>query len=100
MKEWIFLGVVTMTYDKVLVLINVIICTVMFIRLFTFQRNGKSYCKTGSRLAWMMMFYASSIPVLAYFDSYYQTDLHNIFANSIICTALLKYRGNVTRLFK
>ncbi|WGL97340.1 phage holin family protein [Arsenophonus sp. aPb] len=89
-----------MTFDKVLVLINVIICSIMFIRLFTFRRNGKSYCKTGGRLAWLMMFYASSIPVLAYFDSSYQTDLQNIFANSIICIALLKYRGNVTRLFK
>lgn len=89
-----------MTYDTILVFINSILCTIIFIRVFTFKRNGKSYCKVGSRLAWLIMFYASSVPIMAYFDSFYQTGLQNLFANSIICTALLKYRGNVMLFFK
>ncbi|MEX5486403.1 hypothetical protein IC611_14870 [Proteus mirabilis] len=47
-----------------------------------------------------MLAYSSSVPIRAYFDPNYHADIHNIFANILICTTLLVNKGNVIKFIK
>ncbi|HCT5876436.1 TPA: phage holin family protein [Proteus mirabilis] len=89
-----------MKCETLLTIVNSIICTVIFLRVFYFKRDGRQHCKKGGWLAFLILAYSSSVPIRAYFDPNYHADIYNIFANILICTTLLVSKGNVIKFIK
>jgi hypothetical protein len=44
-------------------LINAVVCAVIFIRVFSFRRNGTEYVRWGVYLAWGLMFATGSVAI-------------------------------------
>lgn len=86
--------------EKLLIILNAAICSVIFVRVFTFRRNGRQHCTKGAWIAWLVLSYSASVPVRAYFDPIYHADFTSVISNSLICAAVLVYRGNVMSFFK
>ena len=89
-----------MTYDKSLLIINALICLIMFFRGLYFVRGDKCYSRLGGWLAWVFLGYSISVPVFSYLDPTYQVGIQNLIPNSFLCAALFAKRGNVMQLLK
>ncbi|HCT1399451.1 phage holin family protein [Morganella morganii] len=89
-----------MTYDKLLLIANALVCFVMFFRGLYFKRGDKNYSKLGGWLAWLFLGYSISVPVFSYLDPSYQAGFQNLIPNSFLCAALFAKRGNVMQLLK
>ncbi|MGR6439411.1 phage holin family protein [Proteus mirabilis] len=55
-----------MKCETLLTIVNAIICTVIFLRVFYFKRDGRQHCKKGGWLAFLILAYSSSVPIRAY----------------------------------
>ncbi|AMG65733.1 MULTISPECIES: phage holin family protein [Providencia] len=89
-----------MTYDKLMLITNALVCLVMFLRGLYFVRNGKGYSKLGGWLAYAFLGYSASVPVYSYLDPSYQAGIQNLIPNLFLCAALFAKRGNVMQLIK
>lgn len=89
-----------MMFEKALIILNAVICSVIFVRVFSFRRNGRQHCAKGAWIAWLILSYSASVPVRAYFDPVYHADITSVISNLLICAAVLVYRGNVMSFFK
>ncbi|HCR4002930.1 TPA: phage holin family protein [Morganella morganii] len=93
-----------MMFEKVLIILNAVICSVIFVRVFSFRRNGRQHCAKGAWIAWIVLSYSANVPVRTaqffLFDSPYYADITSVISNLLICAAVLVYRGNVMSFFK
>ena len=86
-------------FEKVLIILNAVICSVIFVRCFHSDETAGITAQRGmdSRL---ILSYSASVPVRAYFDPVYHADITSVISNLLICAAVLVYRGNVMSFLK
>ncbi|MFC0228063.1 phage holin family protein [Serratia aquatilis] len=81
--------------------INAVVCTVTFVRLFLFNRNGAEFALWGGLLAWGLMFATGSVSIRILLGAYEgTTDPAELFINVVLCLLVLCAKGNVVKLFK
>lgn len=82
-------------------LLNAVVCAVIFIRVFSFRRNGTEYVRWGAYLAWGLMFATGSVAIRIVLGAYEgTTDPAELFINIVLCLLVLRAKGNVVQLFK
>ncbi|NYA15742.1 phage holin family protein [Serratia fonticola] len=82
-------------------LINAVICTLIFLRLFSFRRNGAKFVPWASVLAVILMIVSGSITIRIALGAYEgTTDPSELVLNTIICILVWRAKGNVVQLFK
>jgi len=82
-------------------LINAVVCAVIFLRLFSFRRNGAEFVLWGGFLAWGLMFATGSVTLRIVMGAYEgTTDPAELFINVVLCLLVLRAKGNVVQLFK
>ncbi|HHC4746558.1 TPA: phage holin family protein [Escherichia albertii] len=92
------------THELLLLIVNAVICSVIAIRVGTFQRNGSQHRRWGGWIAYFLIVASASIPVRAAYAIWLHTtmavDLSEVIINAVMLAAVLKTRGNVVQIFK
>lgn len=88
-----------MVISDPLVIANVVICMAIVLRLMSFRREGSSYQKWASWLAYLMILAYASVPFRFFFDHYEHTSWAIITINLLICAAVYRASGNVAVVF-
>lgn len=82
-------------------LLNAAICAVIFIRVFSFRRDGAEYVRWGAYLAFGLMLATGSVVIRIGLGVYEgTTDPSELFLNTLLCILVLRSKGNVVQLFK
>jgi uncharacterized membrane protein (DUF2068 family) len=83
-----------------LVILNVIVCTLVVIRLCFFRKKGATHRRWASWLAYLLILIYGHVPLRFLFDHYDGTRLAIFLLNLVICIALFVVRGNVAKIIK
>ncbi|WP_447879231.1 phage holin family protein [Serratia fonticola] len=82
-------------------LLNAVVCSLIVIRLFFFNRDGSDFVLWGAILAWLLMIVCGSVTIRIVMGAYEgTTDPSELFLNSIVCVLIWRSKGNVVQLFK
>lgn len=82
-------------------LTNAVACTVIAIRLLTFQRDGGGYVRWAAYLAYFLILATGSVAIRIVLGSYEgTTDPAELFINLVLCVTVLRAKGNIVQLFK
>lgn len=85
--------------DEVLQAIDILICTVICLRVVCYRRRGASHRPIAAFLAWTVVSASGAVPLLALLGQCPKAELHDVVLHAVLCLALLATRGNVSELF-
>ncbi|MCT4713236.1 MAG: phage holin family protein [Ewingella sp.] len=86
--------------NDILLAINFVVCSAIFIVLFHFARDGARFRRGISFLAMLLMVSAGAIPIMIGTGLIRQTSIpHTILAITLL-VVVINARGNITRLAK
>ena len=88
-----------MVINDPLVILNVVLCSLVVIRLSFFRKNGATHRKWASWLAYLLILLYGHVPLRFFFDHYDGTRWAILLLNIVICIAVFAVRGNVAKLF-
>ena len=88
-----------MVINDPLVILNVVLCSLVVIRLSFFRKNGATHRKWASWFAYLLILLYVHVPLRFLFDQYDGTHWAILLMNIIICIAVFAVRGNVAKLF-
>jgi len=88
-----------MAINDPLVIGNVVLCSLVVIRLSFFRKNGATHRSWASWLAYLLIVSYATVPLRFIFDHYNSTHWAAFAINAIICVAVYRAGGNVAKLF-
>lgn len=88
-----------MVLNDPLVISNVVLCSLVVIRLCFFRKNGAMHRRWAAWLAYLLIVAYGSVPIRFWFDNYHNTHWASFALNAIICVAIYRAGGNVAKLF-
>lgn len=89
-----------MVINDPLVILNVVVCSLVVIRLSFFRKNGATHRRWASWLAYLLILIYGHVPLSWAFDHYGGTRLAIFLLNVVICVAIFAARGNVAKITK
>ena len=89
-----------MVINDPLVILNVVVCSLVVIRLSFFRKNGATHRRWASWLAYLLILIYGHVPLSWAFDHYGGTRLAIFLLNVVICVAIFAVRGNVAKITK
>ena len=89
-----------MVINDPLVILNVVVCTLVVIRLSFFRKNGATHRRWASWLAYLLILIYGHVPLSWAFDHYGGTRFAIFILNLVICIAIFVVRGNVAKIIK
>lgn len=78
--------------------LNALICLLIAIRLFTFNREDNKYKLSFGLLAWAMICSSSAIFIFSCFGFMDRVDIAQTIMNSLLLICILKTHGNVAKV--
>lgn len=88
-----------MVISDPLVVGNVLLCSLIVVRLSLFRKNGARHRTWASWLAYLLILAYSTVPIRYMFDHYTNTHWAAFVINAVICVAVYRSSGNVAKLF-
>lgn len=88
-----------MVINDPLVIGNVVLCSLVVIRLSFFRKKGATHRTWASWLAYLLILAYATVPLRFMFDHYTSTHWAAFAINAIICVAVYRTGGNVAKLF-
>jgi len=81
-----------------LVIGNVVLCSLVVIRLSFFRKKGATHRTWASWLAYLLILAYATVPLRFMFDHYTSTHWAALAINAIICVAVHRTGGHVAKL--
>ncbi|MGY2800345.1 uncharacterized membrane protein (DUF2068 family) [Ewingella americana] len=89
-----------MVLNDPLVISNVVLCSLVVIRLCFFRKNGATHRRWAAWLAYLLILIYGHVPLRFLFDHYDGTRWAILLLNLVICIAIFAVRGNVAKIIK
>ena len=88
------------TNDSMLLWIDTVACTVIWVRLMLYQRNGAKHSWSYSFFAYLIILATGSVTIRAITGHYPNHDPSGTLLNVVLAIAFLRSKGNVAKILK